>query len=158
MRLRPWYPCIWSPRVHRTFSTKPPTPRRPDKFNYNRSAFEDDDRDYSKFRRVNSRQLATSTELPTKVTMLARDWIQNSLYNPHYGYFSKQAIIFSAKDPIQFNELRNSRELDNEILKTYWDYNVESGPGKQVWHTPTELFKVRFALSCVIRSLLTLYT
>lgn len=80
--------------------------------------------------------------------MLVRDFIQDSLYNPHYGYFSKQAVIFSSKDPLSFPSVRNARELETHIVQTYGSYGNtirHGGPGRQVWHTPTELFKVWFA-------------
>ncbi|KIJ55125.1 hypothetical protein M422DRAFT_152399 [Sphaerobolus stellatus SS14] len=146
MRLRPWSPCIWSARLHRQYSkaaSPPPKPsRRPDKVNFNPSPFDEDSNDYSKFKRVTAKDLALSAKYPTQVTMLVRDFIQDSLYNPHYGYFSKQAVIFSAKEPIDFPKLRNSGELDNKIFEMYGNYKSEAqGPGRQVWHTPTELFK-----------------
>ena len=35
---------------------------------------------------------------PRQVRMLARDFIHDSLYNPHYGYFAKQAVLLP--DPV----------------------------------------------------------
>ncbi|EPQ26155.1 uncharacterized protein PFL1_06363 [Pseudozyma flocculosa PF-1] len=42
---------------------------------------------------VTAAELAKSSERPRGVRMLARDFIHDSLYNPHYGYFSKQAVL-----------------------------------------------------------------
>ena len=44
---------------------------------------------------VTAADLAREPKLPAGVRMLARDFIDNALYNPHYGYFSKRAVIFS---------------------------------------------------------------
>ncbi|KAL9713453.1 hypothetical protein Ac2012v2_003063 [Leucoagaricus gongylophorus] len=81
---------------------------------------------------------------PTGVRMLARDFIEDSLYNPHYGYFPRQAIIFDTQaSPFDFNKLRDSAEFQEQVAKRYAAYGTDKhhGPGKQLWHTPTELFK-----------------
>ena len=77
--------------------------------------------------------------------MLVRDFIEDSLYNPNYGYFPKQATIFNANDtPFDFTTLRDSAEFQEEVASRYADYGADdfNGPGRQLWHTPTELFKV----------------
>lgn len=77
--------------------------------------------------------------------MLVRDWIEDSLYNPHYGYFPKQAVIFDTQHTtFDFEKLRNSVEFEVEIGRQYAAYGADKhhGPGRQIWHTPTELFKV----------------
>jgi hypothetical protein len=145
MRVRAWDPSLWSSlRLHRSFSRLVPRAQRGhDKLNYNRSVFETDETDYSQFERVTAAQLATSKDVPKKVKMLVRDFIDDSLYNPHYGYFSKQAVIFSSKEPLDFTSVRDSRDLENHISTRYGEYRSDArGPGRQVWHTPTELFKV----------------
>ncbi|KAF8587854.1 DUF185-domain-containing protein [Ramaria rubella] len=144
MRLRAWDPCLWSRRLRRSFSQalSPPPRRRPDRINYNPNVFEDGDIDYSQFERVTAAQLALSKAYPRKVKMLVRDYIEDSLYNPHYGYFSKEAIIFSSKEPFHFASIRDSREFDGQVFTSYGNYQSDArGPGRQVWHTPTELFK-----------------
>lgn len=78
--------------------------------------------------------------------MLVRDFIEDSLYNPHYGYFPKQATIFNAKDTtFDFSKFRDSVEFQEEVAAKYAAYGADkhNGPGRQLWHTPTELFKVR---------------
>lgn len=127
--------------------------------------------------------------------MLARDFIDDSLYNPNYGYFPKQAVIFDPdavvdaqklRDVMQetagpatsitaggsaqmhssveqaekqakavgrrrrqgfdFASMRNMSDWDRTVAETYGlleDADEKtSGLGRQVWHTPTELFKV----------------
>ena len=79
--------------------------------------------------------------------MLVRDYIEDSLYNPHYGYFSKRATIVTSPKHIEFKTLRDSVQFQEEVAKRYVSYGKdERGPGKQLWHTPTEIFKVRLDL------------
>jgi len=77
--------------------------------------------------------------------MLVRDFIEDSLYNPNYGYFPQQATILSSdEDSFNFTMLRDSNEFQEEVAKRYDRYESgdKEGPGRQLWHTPTELFKV----------------
>ncbi|KAL0577530.1 hypothetical protein V5O48_004471 [Marasmius crinis-equi] len=116
----------------------PPEPS--DKWNYNRSSlFDPSNNDYSTFRRVTANDLAKATSPPREVKMLARDFIEDSLYNPNYGYFSKKATIFDWSDetPFDFGAMRDSAEFDTNVAQRYASYEAE----KQLWHTPTELFK-----------------
>ncbi|KAI0730714.1 DUF185-domain-containing protein [Earliella scabrosa] len=115
-----------------------------DRINYNdRFSFSDTpDSDHVNYRRVTANDLENEREPPRRVKMLVRDFIEDSLYNPNYGYFSKQATIFSALEPIDFASVKNSTAFDAEVAKRYASYGEDGeGPGKQLWHTPTELFK-----------------
>ena len=47
------------------------------------------------YRRYTASDLARLTHPPRCAGMLVRDFIEDSLYNPNYGYFSKKALIFS---------------------------------------------------------------
>ncbi|KAI8990925.1 S-adenosyl-L-methionine-dependent methyltransferase [Mycotypha africana] len=82
---------------------------------------------------------------PTRTKMLVRDFIDDSLYNPNYGYFSKQAVIFSPETDFDFNGMRDHLEFMNILGKLYKDIEGEVDEvdeiARQVWHTPTELFK-----------------
>jgi hypothetical protein len=77
---------------------------------------------------------------PNNIRMLARDYIDDALYNPHYGYFSTKVQIFEAEGREEkgfpFDEMRNTGDFETAVLKGYG----EGGGAK--WHTPTELFKV----------------
>ncbi|KAF5377786.1 hypothetical protein D9757_008070 [Collybiopsis confluens] len=113
---------------------------REDKWNYNRSSLFDPStaEDPSSFKLVTANDLERCTEPPRSVKMLARDFIEDSLYNPNYGYFSKQATIFDwDEQPLEFSAVRNSVEFDAIVTKRYAAYEAE----RQLWHTPTELFK-----------------
>jgi hypothetical protein len=156
-----------SPALHRlsraalysskSSNTPPPTdkpkPRKDqgdenptDRWNYNKSplvstSFED----LAGIRTVTANELESEKTPPTGVKMLVRDFIEDSLYNPHYGYFPKQATIFNTDaQPIEFSNLRDSIEFQELVASKYEGYGSDSyeGPGRQLWHTPTELFKV----------------
>ncbi|KAJ3798910.1 DUF185-domain-containing protein [Lentinula aff. detonsa] len=112
-----------------------------DKWNYNRSSLfnsSSTNEDSTKFKLVTANDLERFTRPPRSVKMLVRDFIEDSLYNPNYGYFSKQATIFDwDKRPVEFSTIRDSAEFDAVVTERYAAYEVE----KQLWHTPTELFK-----------------
>ena len=134
-----------------TWNDKPP-PKHNDKINYNPdfSFSTNVDPKYLKYPMLSSRDLESYRKPPTKVRMLVRDFIEDSLYNPHYGYFSKRATIFTAPDcegvegGFDFNNYRDSAEFEVNVAKRYNEFSdgEEVGPGRQLWHTPTELFKV----------------
>ena len=83
---------------------------------------------------------------PTRTRMLSRDFIDDCLYNPNYGYFSKQAVIFSPEMDFDFTELRDHLQFMDLLARMYKDIEGEIDEvdevARQVWHTPTELFKV----------------
>ncbi|KAH8832260.1 S-adenosyl-L-methionine-dependent methyltransferase [Flagelloscypha sp. PMI_526] len=96
---------------------------------------------------VTADQLRSYTEPPREVKMLVRDWIEDSLYNPNYGYFSRQATIYTSGDElgiIDFAKMRSAAQFQDTVsrryLAQYGEDGVE-GPGRQMWHTPTELFR-----------------
>lgn len=119
-----------------------------DKWNYNIAPFGSEPNDeHKQFKLVDANELENETTPPRAVKMLARDFIEDSLYNPHYGYFPKQATIFDTQNTsFNFNTLRNSVEFQEEIGRKYASYGADKhdGPGRQLWHTPTELFKVHY--------------
>ncbi|TFY64926.1 hypothetical protein EVJ58_g2312, partial [Rhodofomes roseus] len=114
-----------------------------EKINYNRLSFQDvPDADHATYKRVTANDLESYKEPPRRVKMLVRDFIEDSLYNPHYGYFPKQADIFTAIEPVQFGKLKNLVQFEEVVARKYAEYGPDGeGPGRQIWHTPTELFK-----------------
>lgn len=130
-------------------------PKTPDKINYNTSFTFDDapDAKHIRYRRVTANDLEKLSAPPTEVKMLVRDFIEDSLYNPQYGYFPKQATIFTTADPVKFNALRDAVEFQEEVATRYAQFEIhEEGPGRQIWHTPTELFKVCLAPYRLLRT------
>lgn len=116
-----------------------------DKWNYNKGSFsEKPEEEVKEYELVTANDLEKQTTPPRGVKMLARDFVEDSLYNPYYGYFARQATIFDTHDTyFNFPSLRDSAEFQEEVAKKYTAYGVDKpdGPGRQLWHTPTELFK-----------------
>ncbi|CDZ98080.1 Putative S-adenosyl-L-methionine-dependent methyltransferase MidA [Phaffia rhodozyma] len=126
-------------------------------------------------RRVTAKDIAAREEPPTQVKMLVRDYIDDHLYNPQYGYFSSpQLEIFTTatKDGYDFTSFQSSFDFENTVSHRYAEYvqlerekqkaRVSMGEyedeigkgGQQLWHTPTELFKPwygRAIASCLVQ-------
>lgn len=71
---------------------------------------------------VTREQLLQSKERPRSCRMLARDFIHDSLYNPNYGYFSRQAVLLPEDDAagrIDFNAIRNEGQFMRLIQQRY---------------------------------------
>ena len=132
--------------------------KKREELNFNPEVYFDDAPNprHVNYKRVTSNDLEAYKHPPRRVKMLVRDYIEDSLYNPHYGYFSKRATIVTSPEHINFTKLRNSVEFQEEVAKRYVLYGKdEPGPGKQLWHTPTEIFKARHDLGdlcCVLMS------
>lgn len=136
--------CLPSRNVH----AAPPALARYD-WSKGRSALDVDDGSFnaSKLRRLTAEQLSTYRSPPKGVKVLVRDFIHDALYNPHYGYFSHRAVIFSPPEPLDFRQMRNAVEFDESVAQVYSDISKAKGPGAptigaQLWHTPVELFQV----------------
>lgn len=72
--------------------------------------------------------------------------VTDSLYNPSYGYFSKEATIFNPGEPFEFNRMKDETEFQRLLARRYTTFEdkldaVERNPTRQLWHTPTELFR-----------------
>jgi hypothetical protein len=71
--------------------------------------------------------------------------LPDSLYNPNYGYFSKQVVIFSPGEPFEFNKMKSEHEFFQQLRHRYTAFedaldDQEPNDLRQLWHTPTELF------------------
>ncbi|ODQ58146.1 hypothetical protein WICANDRAFT_33519 [Wickerhamomyces anomalus NRRL Y-366-8] len=88
---------------------------------------------------TNFKKLKKRTERPRKVRMLASDFIDDSLYNPNYGYFPKQAEIFQTGKPFAYTDLEDTDEFVTRWKEQYDRYGKQ--PALQLWHTPVELFQ-----------------
>ncbi len=131
---------VWS--KHRA-QDLPPDPK--DKWNFNRTSLGAEVTPaQAAFKLVDANSLEQETTPPKGVRMLVRDFIEDSLYNPNYGYFPKQVNIFDTQGTsFDLWKLRDSTEFQEEVARRYAAYGADKhdGPGRQRWHTPTELFK-----------------
>lgn len=85
----------------------------------------------------------------------------DALYNPHYGYFSKHAVIFETERPFDFTSMKDEMEFHHKLAEEYTRFEdkldaVEFNPIRQLWHTPTELFKPYYG-EAIARYLVTNY-
>lgn len=132
----------------RFFATKRPT----DKINYNTelSLSSSNDDEHVLYKKVTANDLEKRTDPPKRVKMLVRDFIEDSLYNPNYGYFPKQATIFTSENStLDFSGIRDSNEFQALVAEKFLGFGIDGvGPGRQIFHTPTELFKVSTVFTC----------
>ncbi|KAJ1327925.1 SAM-dependent methyltransferase [Microdochium nivale] len=101
---------------------------------------------YRDYPMVTADELRRTRSRPRQVKMLMRDFIEDSLYNPHYGYFSKQVVIFSPGEPFDFNSLPNEPSFHAQVGQRYTEFEdkldaTTHDDTRQLWHTPTELFR-----------------
>lgn len=140
--------CFSTSRAQLKNRPKEALPEPKDKWNYNKSSIGVEPTPAQvALKQVDANMLEQETVPPKGVKMLVRDFIEDSLYNRHYGYFPKQVNIFDTQGTsFEFWKLRDSTEFQEEVAKRYAGYGADKheGPGRQLWHTPTELFKVSY--------------
>lgn len=104
--------------------------------------------EYSRYPLITSTDLLNRRSPPKRVKLLTRDFIEDSLYNPTYGYFSSpHLVIFSPPEPFPFPSIDSEPEFHKVLSQSYTDFedslDHDKGvdPLRQLWHTPTELFR-----------------
>ncbi|KAF3399114.1 hypothetical protein DPV78_006164 [Talaromyces pinophilus] len=110
---------------------------------------------------VTAKDLRNRRERPRQVKMLTREFIEDSLYNPHYGYFSKHATIFHPGEPFDFSRIEDGPHFHRLLGERYTEFEDkldETNPdiARQLWHTPTELFRPYYG-EAIARYLVTNY-
>lgn len=114
-----------------------------------------------KCKKVNATILLTEKTPPRQIQMLVRDFIEDSLYNPFYGYYNKQACILSTETAFEFPKMKDNNYFQKELGEIYTKFDKMVTENKidyptQLWHTPTELFKPYYG-EAIARYLLTHY-
>lgn len=71
------------------------------------------------------------------------------MYNPSYGYFSKQATIFTPSEPFDFKALADEPAFHNLYQQRYTAFEdaldeKEVNEARQLWPTPTTLFRPHY--------------
>lgn len=115
---------------------------------------------FERFPLITAKKHRMRKDRPKKARMLAREFIDDSMYNPNYGYFSKSAEIFSPKHKFDVSEMSNVDEFIDRWAIEYKRENAvpqsktvknKNEPvkhvrkvSKQLWHTPSELFSPHY--------------
>ncbi|KAK4239682.1 hypothetical protein C8A03DRAFT_13919 [Achaetomium macrosporum] len=102
--------------------------------------------EFQRYPMVTAMDLRGRKERPRRVKMFMRDFIEDSLYNPNYGYFSKQVVIFSPGEPFDFPSLYDELDFHALLSRRYVEFEdamdaVSPSDARQLWYTPTELFR-----------------
>lgn len=87
---------------------------------------------FERFPLVTSKKLSRLSDRPRQVRMLAREFMEDSLYNPNYGYFSKEVEIFTPSQPFEYGSISNVDEFMYEWTKEFKDFQ---GPTKRAEST-----------------------
>lgn len=85
---------------------------------------------------VTAEQLARSKTRPRSMRMLTRDFIYDSLYNPHYGYFSRQAVLLplskqanpndvSLTSAFAFHGMKDETEFMRTVQLRYMNFDEQ---------------------------------
>ncbi|KAF2085655.1 DUF185-domain-containing protein [Saccharata proteae CBS 121410] len=118
-------------------------------------------KEFNSYPTVTADELRTWHKRPRRVKMLMRDFIEDSLYNPNYGYFSKQVVIFKPGDPFDYGSISDEPEFHKILGQRYTEFEdkldeKEPNENRQLWHTPTELFRPYYG-EAIARYLVTNY-
>lgn len=87
---------------------------------------------FKRYPTTNPSKLNKRSTRPTSVKMLTSDFIDDSLYNVNYGYFSKEATIFQPDRPFDYNHLAGQDEFMQKWLQAYDKYDQENTQSLQV--------------------------
>lgn len=83
---------------------------------------------------TNSSKLSRRIHRPKKTKMLVSDFIDDSLYNPNYGYFSQEVEIFHPDEPFDYNNISDVDDFMDNWQKAYAKYdemNPKASQAKQ---------------------------
>lgn len=72
---------------------------------------------------TNFDKLSRHKHRPKKVKMLTSDFIEDSLYNPNYGYFSQEVEIFHPDKPFDYQNINDIDEFMENWQQAYSKYD-----------------------------------
>lgn len=78
---------------------------------------------FNRYPSTSSAKLGRLQHRPRKVKMLASDFIEDSLYNPQYGYFSQEVEIFHNDKPFDYNDIEDVDGFMDAWQKAYAKYD-----------------------------------
>lgn len=93
---------------------------------------------FSKFPQTTLHKLARFRTRPKRAKMLVLGFIEDLLYNPNYGYFSKEVEIFHSEKPFDYNNIENIDAFLDNWQKAYAKYD-ETKPRVNQFNQFTEL-------------------
>lgn len=97
---------------------------------------------FDRFPKTTAARLARSKHRPRKAKMLVSDFIEDSLYNPHYGYFSKEVEIFHTDKPFDYNNIRDVDQFMEQWQAAYTRYDEANSASAEAPKTAkSEKFK-----------------
>lgn len=83
---------------------------------------------FNTFPMINAAKLNRRTARPSKVKMLTGDFIEDSLYNQNYGYFSKEVEIFHPEKPFDYNNITDIDDFLENWKSAYSKYDQNETP------------------------------
>ncbi|CAK9440641.1 uncharacterized protein LODBEIA_P46580 [Lodderomyces beijingensis] len=101
---------------------------------------------YRSYPTITSAQQRNRKTRPKGVLMSSADFIEDSLYNKHYGYFSKEVEIFQPDKPFKYSDVADVDDFVENWRQSYPKADPKS-KSLQLWHTPTELFNPHYGES-----------
>ncbi|KAI7872018.1 S-adenosyl-L-methionine-dependent methyltransferase [Spinellus fusiger] len=118
-----------------------PQPQRPGFFTPFYSRHEE--KEHSTFKRLTAQDATSQPTVPTHTKMLVRDFIDNAMYHPSYGYVSKQGDVFSPDIEFDFPAMQSHKEFTKGLISMHKEAQAtrDDTDTNQTWYTPTELFK-----------------
>lgn len=87
---------------------------------------------FNSYPMINSKKLANHKSRPKRIKMSVADFIDDSLYNPNYGYFSLEVEIYQTETPFDYNNIKNVDDFLDVWQKSYVKYdNMNYQPKRQ---------------------------
>lgn len=81
---------------------------------------------FDRYPLTNSARMSRLSHRPRKSKMLVSDFIEDSLYNPQYGYFSKEVEIFHKDTPFDYNNIEDVDGFMDAWQNAYAKYDEPS--------------------------------